>query len=135
MSLFKITAALLGQIAAVVKAYDECYVHGDGNIYVKNEKGEYPDSKFRKEFANPKQEESTYRVKYGKGDRLPTTVGELEKDLLDSRNQERRADAVVKNISGVKTITVDAPPPPVKTQAELDEEELQRQIDEEAKGK
>jgi hypothetical protein len=102
--IFKTTAANLPQIKAVVDTFGICYVHGDGNMYTT----EGP-SNFRKDFSNPKQEESKYRVIFKKGDAIPATVDALNEALMASRNKEILAERETKIVSPVQTITVPEP--------------------------
>jgi len=101
--MFKLHPANIPQIKATVAAYGTCYIHGDGNLYTTQQ-----ESDFRKDFSNPDSDESTYRVKFEKGDKVPATIDELEKMLLDSKQKERMEEKQVKLYSAVKSITVPA---------------------------
>jgi hypothetical protein len=87
----KTNLVLIEQIRAVVNQLGTCYFHGDGNIYV-DEK----DSNFRKDFGNPGQEESKYRIKFSKGDKIPGTIKEMNDALMESRNNEMLKDSITK---------------------------------------
>lgn len=104
--IFKTHPANIPQIKAVVAAFGGCYFHGDGNLYALDAQGNSEESDFRKDFSNDTNEESRYRVKFQRGDRIPTSVEELNKALLDSRNQELIAQRNIKQKEGVKTFTV-----------------------------
>ena len=99
--MFKLHPANLPQIKATVAAYGTCYIHGDGNLYTTKE-----ESDFRKDFSNPDSDESTYRVKFEKGDTIPATIDELETLLLNSKQKERMEEKQVKSYSAVKSIVV-----------------------------
>jgi len=103
--IFKLHKNCLPQIKAVVNTYGVCYVHGDGNLYITQEK-----SDFRKDFSNPSSEESTYRVKFGQGDKIPATVDDLQKMMLESRNQEILNERTQVYNTNVKTFTVEQTP-------------------------
>ena len=96
--MFKLHPANLPQIKATVAAYGTCYIHGDGNLYTTKE-----ESDFRKDFSNPDSDESTYRVKFEKGDTIPATIDELETLLLNSKQKERMEEKQVKSYSAVKS--------------------------------
>ena len=100
--IFKLHQNCLPQIKAVLKEYGVCYIHGDGNLYITQEK-----SDFRKDFSNPSNEESTYRVKFVTGDKIPGNVEELQKMMLENRNQEILKERTNVYTSNVKTFTVE----------------------------
>ena len=100
--IFKLHENCLPQIKAVVKHYGVCFIHGDGNQYVTQDK-----SDFRKDFSNPSSDESTYRVKFVTGDKIPATIEDLQKMMLDNRNQEIVKERTNVYTSNVKTFTVE----------------------------
>lgn len=110
--IFKTHEANLPQIKAAVNAYDAIYFHGDGNIYpaVKQLNGDYfsKESNDRQTFANPNQEEASYRKLFKKGDTVPTSVEALNKSLMDSKNQDILHQRVIKETASIKTFSVDA---------------------------
>jgi hypothetical protein len=93
---------LIKQVKAVVRTFGICYLHGDGNMY-HTEK----DSHFRKNFGNPGQEESKYRVKFEKGDKIPETVEEMNEALMKSRQKEMVQDSQPKAAQVSTTFKVD----------------------------
>jgi len=97
------------QIEAAANAYGAVFFHGDGNIYpAVNRDGEWfsKESNDRLEFSNPKQEEATYRKLFVKGDDMPDSHEELNKALMDAKNQTILHQRVVKESNGVKTFSV-----------------------------
>lgn len=97
----------LKQLAAIVSTFGECWIHGDGNMFVKAEH-----SDFRQEFSNPDQEESKYRAHFNKGDQLPTSLDSLEKIMNRTRASEKqKAKDKEKQISAVTTVKVDVDEP------------------------
>jgi hypothetical protein len=127
--MFKTHENNIPQIHAVIDAYGECYFHGCGNFYDKKE-----DSDFRKDFTNPGHNNTTpasaYRVHFRSKSEVPKTVEDLNALLQNSFAKEQVEASKPKSVAAIKTISV-----ATKTQAELDEEELQRQIEAESKGK
>lgn len=99
--IFKTHKENIPQIEAILEAFGTCYFHGDGNMYADKEA-----SDFRKEFSNPKSDETAYRIVFKKGDKVPQTVEELNKALLDAFNRELMEGMAPTNHSGQKTITV-----------------------------
>lgn len=100
--MFKTTQANIPQIKATIKKFGECWFHGCGNIYDKIEA-----SNFRQKFTNPNSEESVYRIHFTSTNQVPTTVEELNKMLMASRNQEMVKEKMPKMAQDVKTISVD----------------------------
>lgn len=93
----------LKQLAAIVDTFGECWIHGDGNMFVKAEH-----SDFRQEYSNPEQDESKYRAHFKKGDPLPASVDSLEKIMQRTRQVEKqKAKEKEKQISTVTTVKVD----------------------------
>jgi hypothetical protein len=123
--MFKTSQANIAQIKATITAYGECWFHGCGNIYVGKS-----ESDFRKDFTNPNSEESVYRVHFTNAGQVPSNVEDLNKLLMQSRNQEMIQEKIPKHVSSVKTISVP------RTDNNVDDEaELQRMIEQEKKGK
>jgi hypothetical protein len=99
--MFKTHLTNIAQIQAIVAAFGVCFFHGDGNMY-----DEEKHSDFRKDFSNPKNEASGYRVKFTATSKLPGSVEELDKMLMDSRTQEVIEKSKPASVSAVKTVTV-----------------------------
>jgi len=104
--IFKTHERNIPQIRAVVAQFGGCYFHGDGNIYSVDNQGNSEESDFRKDYSNDSNEESRYRVKFQRGDKMPRSVEQLNKMLLDARNQEIMSQRSIKQTSHVKTVTV-----------------------------
>lgn len=105
MSTLKLHPHNLKQLAAIVSTFGECWIHGDGNMFVKKEH-----SDFRQEFSNPEQEESKYRAHFKEGDSLPTSVEGLERVMNRTRQTEKQiAKDKEKLTSPVTTVKVDGP--------------------------
>lgn len=106
--LFKTHTSNIPQIRATIATHGGCYFHGSGDMYALDANGNSEESNFRKDYSNDTNEESRYRKKFMRGDKLPKTVEELNKMLMDSRNQEIMA---VRNITDsaakIKTVTVE----------------------------
>jgi hypothetical protein len=128
MSIFKTHKENIPQIHAVIDTFKECYFHGCGNMYDNK-----VDSDFRKDFSNPGHNNtapaSAYRVHFTDKSEVPDTVEKLNALLQGSFAKEQVEASKPKSVANVKTISVK---PVAKSQVELDEEELQRQIDAEA---
>jgi hypothetical protein len=105
---FKTNDVIIRQVRAISAQREEVFYHGDGNIYTKE-----IDSNFRKEFGNPGQEESKYRIKFKKGDKIPGTVKEMNDLLLSSRNKEliQESKPVTQSVTDVFTIPEEDPEP------------------------
>lgn len=97
--IFKTSKALIDQVGDCVAELEKTFVHGDGNIY-DNQR----DSDFRKNFSNPGNEEAKYRLILAKGAKVPGTVEDFNKALLDARNKELVQDSAPKTASAVKTM-------------------------------
>ena len=113
------------------------YLHGDGNIY-----DDELNSNFRKNFSNQRNQAAQYRVILKTLNDLPQDVAALCELLYKTKNQENAEEKAADSLVGtkVKTFTlpktaVAAPDGAAKTQAQLDEEQLQAEIAEEAKAK
>lgn len=104
--IFKTHKSNIPQIRAVAATFGGCFFHGDGNIYALDNNGNSEESDFRKDFSNDTNEESRYRVKFQRGDVMPKTVDQLNKALMDARNQEILTQRTIKETSKVKTVTV-----------------------------
>ena len=124
--MFKTSHANIAQIKATIGAYGECWFHGCGNIYVGKS-----ESDFRKDFTNPNSEESVYRVHFTNAGQVPGNVEDLNKLLMQSRNQEMIQEKIPKHVSSVKTISV----PQTESKIDDEEAELQRMIEQEKKAK
>ena len=112
--MFKLHPANIPQIKATVAAFGVCYFHGDRNLFSTER-----ESNFRKNFSNPDMDDSSYRVKFEKGDKIPSTIEELEKMLLASKNKERADERTIKETSSVKTIKVEAEEEPEIIEPEI----------------
>lgn len=99
--MFKTNQANIAQIKATIEAYDECWFHGCGNIYVGKD-----ESDFRKNFTNPNSEESIYRIRFSSLNEVPGSVKELNELLMKSRNQELIQEKMPASTTMVKTISV-----------------------------
>lgn len=99
--IFKTHKENIPQIEAILATFGVCFFHGDGNMYT-----EQKDSDFRKEFSNPKTEESGYRIKFVGGQNVPQTVEELNNALLAARNAEVMQGMKTVQNGAQKTITV-----------------------------
>lgn len=99
--IFKTHQSNIAQIRACVEAYGVCFFHGCGNMYA-DEK----ESDFRKNFTNPKSDESSYRIKFMSVDQVPETLDELNTMLLGERNKEIMGERASQETAGVKTLTV-----------------------------
>lgn len=99
--IFKTHKENIPQIEAILESFGICYFHGDGNMYADKEA-----SDFRKDFSNPKSDETAYRVIFKLGQKIPQTVEDLNKALLEARNGEIMAGMAPTNNSGQKTVTV-----------------------------
>lgn len=110
--IFKTHEANIAQIKGALKAFDAIYFHGDGNIYpaLKQLDGEYfsKASNDRQTFANPNQEEATYRTLFKKGEEVPKSVDELNKVLMDSKNQDILTKRTIKEAAGITTFSADS---------------------------
>ena len=104
--IFKTHASNIPQIRAVVATFGGCYFHGDGNIYAVDNNGNSEESDFRKDFSNDTNEESRYRVKFQRGDRIQKTVEQLNKALMDAKTQEVLAKRSITQTSNVRTFEV-----------------------------
>lgn len=104
--MFKTHPANIPQIKATIAAFGGCYFHGDGNLYALDAQGQSEESDFRKDFSNDTNNESRYRVKFNRGDKVPNSVEELDKMLLDSKNQELISLRNIRPKEAVKTVTV-----------------------------
>jgi hypothetical protein len=124
--MFKTRQTNIPQIKAVINEYGQCWFHGCGNIYVDKK-----ESDFRKEFTNPNSEESVYRIHFTSISQVPSTVEDLDKLLLASRNKEMIEEKRPKSVTGVKTISV----PTEETFVNDEDAELQRLIEEEQRQK
>lgn len=112
--IFQTHEANIPQIKAAIKAYDAVFFHGDGNIYPAVKKdGEWfsKESNDRQQFANPKQEEATYRKLFTSTSKIPGNVEELNKALMDSKNQDILHQRVIKEAAGIKTFSVEEEAP------------------------
>lgn len=104
--IFKTHKSNIPQIRAVVATFGGCYFHGDGNMYALDNAGNSEESDFRIGFSNDTNEESRYRVKFSRGDVMPKTIEQLNKALMDARNQEILSKRSIKQSSNVKTVVV-----------------------------
>lgn len=104
--IFKTHESNIAQIRAVVAQFGGCFFHGDGNLYALDNNGNSEESLFRVEFSNDTNEESRYRVKFQRGNKIPRTVEQLNKALLDAKNQEIMAKRTITQSSNVKTVVV-----------------------------
>ena len=128
---FKTHPANLQQIKDVLEVYDDCYFHGDGNIYTRNEdhpEDPWYDSNFRVGFTNPLPGESpephpsTFRVLFRAGDKIPDTVEEIYDMFLKAKmRQVAQKETTVKTGNNVKVIPAKkkvAQPPAEEMKAE-----------------
>jgi hypothetical protein len=80
----------LKRIAQLVATFGKVYVHGDGNMYIdKNKKKDdtqHP-SDFAAEYSQIKDAES--RVVFDKSSKLPETLEELKKAIIDFSSKEK----------------------------------------------
>lgn len=107
MSLFKVVRQNLIHARAVIRQYGKCFLHGDGNIYIKPE-----DSGFRKDFTNPNADgtpsASSYVLELSSLDQVPTSVKVCEEAFLRAKNKEQRDNAnKVKVVGLVSTFSID----------------------------
>lgn len=91
-------------LRAAVNHFGKIWFHGDGNMY--HEK-HWSDN--AKDFSNDPQGASTYRVEFNKGDKIPSTVEELNKMLMAAKNREAVEAATPKEVSGLATFKVEIP--------------------------
>lgn len=84
--MFKLVKENLPQIEAILAAFGEVHVHGDGNMYVKE-----VDSKFRRDYSNP-DSAGKYRVSFVKGDHIPETITELETLMINNTVKDRQKE-------------------------------------------
>ena len=75
--------ANLSQIKAMSDHFGEIYFHGCGNIY--HDKVQSENAKI---FSNEGNAPQTYRIKFSKGDKYPTTVEELVKLLHKAKAED-----------------------------------------------
>ena len=113
------------QIRTLVNVFGGCYVHGDGNLYTDDADG-LRASDNQKNFSNPKREENTYRVHLKRGDVLPKTKEELDRLLLNSKNQEILTQRHVKETSQVKNFAVQYDDDVNYPEAEIDYQSFNR---------
>ena len=101
-------AVILKQIRMAVAQYEHAYVHGDGNIYAGISKGlpAKENSKFRQEFTNPKQIDSTYAVRI-EPHNLPNNLGELKIMLEKAKNEQLEKEQEVKPEGGLAHLKED----------------------------
>lgn len=104
--LTKLHPANLDTLAAVVDAYGQAYLHGDGNIY-EDEKN----SNHHQDFSNENAPEATYRCHYRRGDVLPQTIDQAEKDMINykAKDAEKKAAPTAQS-QLTKTIKIPAKP-------------------------
>lgn len=92
-------------IKAAVAHFGKIYFHGDGNIYHKKE-----DSDFRKDFGNDRDGANTYRIEFNKDSKIPETVEELNKALLNAKTKEVVESHQQKELSTIPTFKVEIEP-------------------------
>lgn len=109
-TIFKINKALLSQIEDTVEQFGIAIVHGCGNIYIDRVK-----SNDRKEYSDYETTEATYRVTYKRGDKLPKTVEELDKDLHSAKKDDLIAS---KEVVESNNLTLLKPRPKVEQEEE-----------------
>lgn len=144
-SIFKVKPGNLEFARALLSESDVAaiHIHGDGNVYSDKES-----SDFRKNFSNPGPSggsvpASKYRVTFKNPALIPETVAEMETLFYEQKNKEDAAEhkeqtttaAKVKTFSMPKKAVTAAAAGGVKSQAELDEEQLAAEIEAEDKKK
>lgn len=108
--LFKTHEANIPQIRAAVRAYDQVWVHGSGDIFPKfnaatAEKGDQDYSKIHFENYNKGREEMGYRVLITKAN-MPNNKTELDRLLLRSKEQEVLSSRKSEQNTKVKNLAV-----------------------------
>lgn len=103
--LFKVNSVNLALARAAVRAYGECWLHGDGNIYAKEE-----DSDFRAVFSNPNPDKTPsagqYRLHLTSISQVPNSAEEAEDALMRAKAQEAREAQRQKSVSKVRTLSI-----------------------------
>jgi len=100
--LFKINDVVIRQAKAAVNKFGSIWLHGDANMYTKDS-----DSEFRRDFSNPAQEESKYRVKLVKGEKIPDTVKGMEELLMQSRQAEQAKASIPEDVRTTESFSLD----------------------------
>lgn len=117
--MFKIVRENLPQIEATVKAYGNCFVHGDGNLYVAK-----ADSDFRRDYSNP-DSPAKYRVEFKEGDHIPADVEAIKNAMMNNFAKERATEeAEQRKENRVKGIKVESQEQKVLPNAEEKEQEI-----------
>lgn len=137
-SIFTVHESNLDYAAALIKQGDTCYLHGDGNIFDNKEA-----SDFRMNFSNPSNQPAQHRVILKTLSQIPADLEELEKAFYAQKQKENSAAKKAETVgaSKVKTLSLEKKPVAaagaggVKSQAELDDEALQKEIEDEEKAK
>lgn len=95
--IFKTHKNHIPQLKAHIKQHGATYFHGDGNIYRAGTEDLKRHSDNNATYSNQNQEEAKYRVLLTSADQVPDTVEELNKLLLNAKNEEimneRKPDA------------------------------------------
>lgn len=100
--MFILNEGNISQIKAAVKAHGEIWFHGDGNIYHKKEESDH-----RQKYSNNRDGVQTYRVKFDGSSKIPTSVEDLTKALLDSKTRETMEATKPAAAKAVSTFSVD----------------------------